>query len=1165
MAPRRGAVNTDPARAPSTHGPLQPSLVRVMPTPARASRVAPPLWLFLGAALAVWVALAVLVAVATDTLPRLGIRLLAPGAAEAGVRGVLSLAGGLCAALLLQAHRHREEAVAVLDALDAEIAVLDPGGRITWVNRAWIRTGAARGADPGGYVGRRYLDGIDPESVEDEDTARFLRELEAVLAGDRDEFSLDYPFREPGGRRWFRASVRALRSEGARGGAVVAHVDVTAQKMAHAASVAQELRFRRAVDQAPFPTLLHAEDGEILRVNRAWIESTGWEPADLPSLEAWARLASDDAAAFLARFRGHLEGGEIHRSEDGFVIRTRSGRERIWDLSSVALGHLEDGRRLVLSMAADVTGRARAEAATARARDELRAVFDASPAPIVTLATDGTVRRWNPAASELFGWTVDEARGRYPPFVPPDRMDDFRANVARVVAGRPLRNREVQRLARDGRELAVSLSAAPILDEAGAVTGVAAIVVDVTDRKQTEDQLRRLNRSLRILGATNRAVARGSEPRRLLADICATTVEVGGHRGAWVALKPTHDGGDVLVAARHGADLPPAADPAGMPGVCAALDALEGEAVVRDASEEPDCACPPALVSPHPAVAALPLSREDDVAGVLVVLAGPGGFGRGDVDDLKEMAREVGRGLAVASTYRDLRLLRTAIESLDLGISIADQGQPGHPLVFANEGLARMTGVPARELLGRPPHFLEGDDDERSEEDRAALAEAVRTGHPIQRAVPLRRRSGERYWDRVTLDSVRDESGAVSHVVAVEEDVTERRRMGRELKHRERLSALGQLAGGVAHDIRNLLTAVGGLVDLSLRDGEDAESTRANLLEIKALLPRSRSVLNRLLSFSRREDLDAQEIDLRDALGDAVKLLKSVFRDDVRASLEMDGPAWVRIDPGQFQQLVLNVAVNSQHAMPDGGHFRVTCRTDQSDVALPPEAREWSSGAAQRWVWVSMEDTGAGMHPETVARAFEPFFTTKETGQGTGLGLASCYGLVNGSGGHIWLESEPGHGTTLHFVLPRLPLAAVRTEPEAPDPRAEEPERGAPLEILLAEDEQAIRETFRRFLEREGHRVRAAADGAEAWEIFQEAPDRPALILTDAMMPRMSGIELSRRILERRPDLPVILISGYVSRELPELPRAERVRLLHKPFDLADLRQVVAEMTRKSG
>lgn len=1110
---------------------------------------------------------------------------LRPDTHHLAIRLVLILSTGVASILVRRFQAQRDRTADLLDSLEHEIALLDEQGRIVGVNEAWTRFGPRSGEGPRGVGGRSYLDVVMGTSRADAGPAaeRLAEGLHRVLEGTIPEATVELPTGAPGARRWLRVSVRPFRDQGRRG-ALVSHTDITAQMAARAASREQGTRFRRAVDLAPFPVMLHAEDGEVLRINEAWTELTGYDPSDLPTMEAWIERASGEQRDFLRHFVGRLEDGETRRKDGEFIVRTKEGDERIWDFSSVALGTLEDGRRIVLSMAADVTGRASAEARAARARDEIRAIFDASPTPIVTLDGQGRVRSWNPAAEELFGWTEEETVGRTPPFVPADREEEFQRLLSRVLSGETVRGLETVRQAKDGRPVTVGLSAGPIVDGDGGVVGLAHITSDITARKQAEDQLIRLNRSLRMLSASNRAVARQSEPRELMDEVCRIAVEVGGHQAAWIGLRARGtDELGVAAADGQGARAEGSAGTAGgvgprspvwdaggarpavdMPAACAARVAVEtGETcVVEDPARDPRCSCgsdDPA--ESHSPAVAMPLTLDGRVAGVLtIVFSDPSLLDESELAVLDEVGRDLAHGLMVASTFQELRLLRSAIEALDLGISIADARRPERPLVFANEALTEMTGYAREELLGRPFHFLSASKEDAELGELDELIRAMSTGELTQVALGLRRKSGERYWNRVTLDAIQDGDGNLTHLVAVEEDVTERRRMGLELEHRERLSALGQLAGGVAHDIRNLLTAIGGLVDLALMDEAQGEGSGANLREIKSLLPRSRSVLDRLLAFSRREDLDARPVDLTEALRDGVDLLRSVLRDDIEVSTELGESAWVRIDPGQFQQLVFNVAMNAQHAMPEGGTFSIRARTEASGVRLPPRNGWGARELTDRWIWVSMEDTGLGMDAEVRVRAFEPFFTTKGTGQGTGLGLSSCYGLISGSGGRIWLDSEPGEGTTLHFILPRIP---------APEPRAEGDStagRGIPTParattVLLAEDEAAIRRTFQRFLEGEGHRVLSAGDGRAALELFEEAPDDVGILVTDAMMPRMSGIELSRRVLERRPDLPVLLISGYVSRELPELPREGRIHLLHKPFDLAELREAVARMT----
>ncbi len=359
-------------------------------------------------------------------------------------------------------------------------------------------------------------------------------------------------------------------------------------------------------------------------------------------------------------------------------------------------------------------------------------------------------------------------------------------------------------------------------------------------------------------------------------------------------------------------------------------------------------------------------------------------------------------------------------------------------------------------------------------------------------------------------------------------DVTERRQAQQALRETEeqlrqaqKLEGIGQLAGGIAHDFNNLLTVINGFTALAMKELPDGAPARSNLEEVKRAGDRAASLTRQLLAFSRKQVLQPEILNLDSVVVEMEKMLRRVIGEniDLRAVLEPQ-LGNVKADPGQIEQIILNLVVNARDSMPDGG--KVTIETD--NVYLDEEYAKHHVGAhAGHYVMLAVSDTGMGMDEKTRARIFEPFFTTKELGKGTGLGLSTIYGIVKQSGGNIWVYSEVGRGTTFKIYLPRVDEEAQQYQRTS---TGEEPVRGTET-VLLVEDEDMVRKLAYQILRASGYRVLEASGGGEALQICDSHEGPIDLLLTDVIMPEMSGRELAVSLQERWPALRVLFMSGY--------------------------------------
>jgi signal transduction histidine kinase/CheY-like chemotaxis protein len=379
------------------------------------------------------------------------------------------------------------------------------------------------------------------------------------------------------------------------------------------------------------------------------------------------------------------------------------------------------------------------------------------------------------------------------------------------------------------------------------------------------------------------------------------------------------------------------------------------------------------------------------------------------------------------------------------------------------------------------------------------------------------------------------------------------------LRQAHKMEAVGRLAGGVAHDFNNLLTIIRGHGDLLLDRGVENAAQRNNVEQIRKAANRAVTMTRQLLAFSRMQVLQPRVIDLNAVVADMGKMLPRLIGEHIEyVFVPEPGLARVKADPGQVEQVVMNVAVNARDAMPEGGKLIVQVRSVE---LTEEEASERSPMTPGPYVLLSVSDTGLGMDEKTKAHIFEPFFTTKEFGKGTGLGLATVYGIVKQSGGFIWVQSAPGKGTTFDIYLPKVSETILPKEHEG---RSKSLPRGSET-VLVVEDEEGVRELAAEFLRTSGYSVLEAGDGVEAVEVANRFAGSIQVILTDIVMPRMNGKELVKRMKALRPAAKVIFMSGYS--EYFKSPRDEslsQLPLLQKPFSMNSLVAAVKEVLAAS-
>ncbi len=520
------------------------------------------------------------------------------------------------------------------------------------------------------------------------------------------------------------------------------------------------------------------------------------------------------------------------------------------------------------------------------------------------------------------------------------------------------------------------------------------------------------------------------------------------------------------------------------------------------------------------------------------------------------VAREIAefdsrRGRSAAEALS--RLQAAALDSAANAIVITDRDGT---VSYVNPAFGTLTGYEETEASGKNL----GDLVKSDVHDRAFYAnlwETILAGRVWSGEIVNRRKNGRHYVEHQTITPVRDSSGEIGHFVAIKQDMTDQKQLEAQYLQSQKMETVGRLAGGIAHDFNNLLTVINGTVDLALGGLDADDSLHADLREVRRAGERAAALTRQLLAFGRRQVMQRELLDLNMIVSDIHSMLERLLGEDIDlVTRAADGLPPVLADANQIEQVIVNLVVNARDAMPDGGTLTIETHT----VELAEDGgRSVLDVPAGPYVVLVVRDTGVGMDDAIRARVFEPFFTTKQSGAGTGLGLATVYGIVKQSDGGIRVDSEPGAGTTLTVYLPSAGEAAPQHR------RSSSPAgtmRGSET-VLVVDDEPALLTVVSRTLRLAGYDVLSAANGFEALDIVENHTGTVHLLLTDMAMPGMGGVELSRRLRSTRPGIKILFASGYADDASSDHADADlgfETAFIAKPFGVEELTRTVREV-----
>ena len=496
------------------------------------------------------------------------------------------------------------------------------------------------------------------------------------------------------------------------------------------------------------------------------------------------------------------------------------------------------------------------------------------------------------------------------------------------------------------------------------------------------------------------------------------------------------------------------------------------------------------------------------------------------------------------SAEESLRKLSRAVEQSPDTVVVTDREGV---IEYVNPAFESLTGFKSEAACGTTPRILKSG--EQGPEIYQEMWRTVMGGKVFRGILVNRKKNGELYYVEESISPVRDGPGQITHFIANGRDLTERLRLEAQLLQAQKMDAVGRLAGGVAHDFNNLLTIITSYSELALDDIPEDSPIASKIQEVLLAATRAAELTRQLLAFSRKQPQALRVLDLNPVMAAISKTLPRLIGEDIEFNfVPGQGIAPVRIDPVQMEQVLMNLAANARDAMPQGGHLRI----ETSQVYLDQDYIQQKPAAIPKgkYAVITVTDDGSGIPREHIAHVFEPFYTTKASGRGTGLGLATVYGIVKQNKGYIWVYSEPGCGTVFKIYLP---CAGKTCQGQSPSRKDETAAPGTET-LLLVEDEGAVRRASAEFLRMLGYKVLEAKDGLEALSIAKEHEPKIDLVVTDVVMPNMSGGELAKQLTGVAPAMKFLFVSGYAGKMVLDHNVLDlQTNFLQKPYSLKEL------------
>ncbi len=976
-----------------------------------------------------------------------------------------------------------------------------------WANEAM--TGII-GYRPEEYVGQdvRLL---YPDDDECERAGRALYGSRAKRGVGRADATMVRPDGEP---YHVHLASRAVDPSDPTQGDIIALMDITQRTKAEAALRASEGQFRELVERAQDGIVI-IHQGRVAYVNPAYGRLTGYDPQEVIGGRFSRIVDQRQRDLVVDRHRRRMAGEDVPAIYEARLVR-KDGREIDVEFNAGIITY--QGERANLTIIRDITERKQALQALEESEARFRDLAELLPESIYEMDATGRLTFANKTAFAQFGYTPQElAAGMNAlEMVSPEDRAKARDRVSRLMAGEDVGLTEYQALTKDGRLFPALFQSAPILRE-GRPVGVRGFIIDITERKRVEEALRE-----------------SEERYRTVLEHTGTAVSVTAENGLLVMVNSKFE------------------------ELCGfGREEMEG----RKAWTE--------FVAPEDLPRLLDYRRRRDRGD-----STPGQYEFVFVDRYGQRHHVVNTATRIPGTNRTVSSIMDITERKRAEAALQETQEKYHSIlesspdpmvqydtegrvIYVNPSFTRVFGWTLDELAGRTIDFVP----EADWPETAKNIERMKRGDSYYGFETHRLTKDGRLLDiRVNVAVWKDRTGTPAGSVTTLRDVTERKRMEAQFQHARKMEAVGTLAGGVAHDFNNALQAISGYVQLMLMSKDDDDHDHDYLVGIDQAIQRAGGLINQLLTVSRKMESRPRPMDLGRVVVEACALLERTIPRMIQIEIDnADDLRPVQADPAQLEQIILNLGGNARDAMPDGG--RLVFKTGNLTVADGPGRPHAEIGPGQ-YVVLEVTDTGHGMDEATVLHIFEPFFTTKGPGRGTGLGLATVYGIVKNHGGHITCDSRIGQGTVFTIYLPATEDLGPADEAA---PVEEDQVQGGPETILLVDDEQPILEIAREILDRYGYSVLTASSGEEALDLYRQKGADIDLVVLDLSMPGMGGHKCLQELSALDPGVRVIIASGYSTESLSGTTAPSEARgFIGKPYSLIALLKLVRQVLDQS-
>jgi two-component system, cell cycle sensor histidine kinase and response regulator CckA len=1009
----------------------------------------------------------------------------------------------------------------IFETSPAGIILVNPEGLITFANR---RMGDLFSRPCEDLIGTPYVDLLHPSQ-----RSIGYEKMLSLMKGEIDHVSLERRYLAQGGGEFIGhlSGRRLLRPDGSLGGLVGIITDITDRKQAEEALTASEARYRGVFENAAIGIDVVDSRGRFLQANDSLARMLGYSRNELMNLTIFDVTHPDDVADSMIKHETMVHGEmESYRFEKRYIKKDGAV---LWAEVSVSSVRGPDGAYLeTIGVLSDVTERKKAEEALRERERAWATLVNNLPGFVYRCANDRdwTMEYISEGCRQVTGYGPEDFVGNktlsYNDIVHPDWRSPLWDEWQEVISRKTVFQDEYPIIVKGGEIRWVWERGQGVFGQDGRLLSLEGFITDITERKEAEKQIR-MNET-RLQSLYDIGQYRETSKQDLLDFALNEAIKLTGSKVGYIYHYDEEE--RLFELNTWSKDVMKQCEVA-EPQTLYELErtGIWGEAVrQRKPIIVNDFQAPNPLKKGYPEghvelhnFITLPVIFGERIVAVVGMGNKDSAYDNGDVLQLSLLMDSLWRITEAKRVEAEQRRLATAVEHAAEGVMITNIDGT---IEYVNQACLEMTGYSREELLGQTPRILKsGKQDEAFYKKfwRTVAAGQVWAGRIINR-----RQDGTLYTEDSTVSPVRDASGTVVNFVALKRDITQHLELSKQLLQAQKMESIGTLAGVIAHDFNNLLQVTMGYSELLLQEKSENDQDYSDLSRILHAARSGSELVRSLLAFSRKSEPNPIPLDLNQEIRHVEKLLHRTSPRMIEIRLDLaDDLDRIDADPAQIEQIIMNLAVNAKDAMGEKGILTVRTENvtlDQDYCKLKVEARPGD------YVLLSISDTGHGIDSEILEHIFEPFYTTKEVGRGTGLGLASAYGLVQQHGGHIDCESEVGQGATFKIYLP----VVHSIEEPAVEETGVMPAFGTET-VLLVDDEDLVRELGERILKRNGYNVLTAANGEEALEVYEREKDRIAMIILDLIMPAMGGKDCLKKVLEIDPDARVLIASGYAA------------------------------------